>query len=473
MTKHLKDQALWLGATCVVLALFVASGMGAAPAVEASPSEQDGTTVAITPGSLALQCGETEVVDIRINNVTDLYGVDVRVTYNPAVVEVVDANPAAPGVQVAAGDLPDASGGNGLVQVNSVDVDTGTISYAAVRLNPAPPQSGSGAVARVTFRGRAAGTSPVTLVAVVLSDQTARPISALLVNGRITVTCDEGTAVPPTRPPDGRTPTTAAPTATPIVPRPTARPGDCVHTVRPGETLFSIARAYGVTIEAIMRANGISNPDRIFAGQRLTIPGCQATPGKPGPHPQPKPSSPPPGPVCHHTVKPGETLYGIARLYGTTVLALQTANGISNPNIILAGQRLVIPGCAPGPGPGPQPVPPPGQCTTHVVRPGETLSGIAMMAGDCVSGLAYRNGIVNPDLIYVGQRLTVCPGCSVGPGPWPYPKPPACRATHVVKPSETLIRIALIHGTSVTAIQAANNIANPNLIYVGQQLCIP
>jgi LysM repeat protein/energy-converting hydrogenase Eha subunit A len=404
MTKHLTSQARLLGSCVVVLSLaaIVASGLGAPPSAEASPARQSTTTVAITPATVQLACAATQVIQIRINDVTDLYGVDVRLTYNPAVVEVVDANTSAPGVQIASGDLPDVGSGNGYVQVNSVDVDTGTISYAAIRINPAPAQSGSGTIASVTFRGKAAGTSPVTLVSVVLSDATAKQITALPVSGQITVTC-QGTPAP-----TATTPATApAPTktATPVVPPPTAAP------------------------------------------------------------PQP---SPVPGNVCRHVIRPGDTLYSIARTYGTTVYAIQAANHIANPDYIVAGQSLTIPGCTPGH----ETKPPAGGCSSYVVMPGDTLSGIAMKKGDCVTTLAYRNGIVNPNLIFAGQRLTVCPGCTGGPGPGPAPSP-TCRATHVVAPYETLIRISLYYRTSVQAIQAVNAIANPNLIYAGQTLCIP
>jgi soluble lytic murein transglycosylase-like protein len=57
-----------------------------------------------------------------------------------------------------------------------------------------------------------------------------------------------------------------------------AAPAPKVHTVRGGEHLTGIARHYGVTIAAVASANGLSDPSRIYAGQRLTIPGTAATP---------------------------------------------------------------------------------------------------------------------------------------------------------------------------------------------------
>jgi len=98
-----------------------------------------------------------------------------------------------------------------------------------------------------------------------------------------------------------------------------------IHIVRPGETLFSIARYYGVDMWAIARANSILNPNYIYVGQRLVIP----TGGTTG---------------FVHVVQPGETLTRIAIRYGVSVWAIANANGIYNPNHIWVGQRLLIPG---------------------------------------------------------------------------------------------------------------------------------
>ena len=114
----------------------------------------------------------------------------------------------------------------------------------------------------------------------------------------------------------------------------------CVHVVRRGETLSQIAWRYGTSVWAIARQNGLRNPNYIWTGQRLCIP-CG------GYSPPPRRYTPPSCGITH-VVRRGETLYSIARRYGTCVQAISRANGLWNPNYIWAGQRLTIP-CGPGP----------------------------------------------------------------------------------------------------------------------------
>jgi LysM repeat protein len=119
------------------------------------------------------------------------------------------------------------------------------------------------------------------------------------------------------------------------------------HTVQPGENLFRIALRYGVSVQAVAQANNISNPSIIFVGQVLVIPGPggtpPATPVPPGPTPVPPTAAPPATPIVNYTVQRGDSLSIIARRFNTTVQAIIRANGIVNPNRILAGQVLRIP----------------------------------------------------------------------------------------------------------------------------------
>jgi N-acetylmuramoyl-L-alanine amidase len=107
--------------------------------------------------------------------------------------------------------------------------------------------------------------------------------------------------------------------------------------VRPGDTLTGIAKRHGIPISTLVELNDLSDPNRIYAGQRLRVAA------------RPQPSAPAAAAPAErrHTVRAGEHLTGIARHYGVTIAAIVAANRIADPSRIYAGQRLTIPGLAP------------------------------------------------------------------------------------------------------------------------------
>lgn len=111
---------------------------------------------------------------------------------------------------------------------------------------------------------------------------------------------------------------------------------DGAYVVRSGDSLSAIAARFGVSAATLARANGISNPNKIYVGQRLTIPGRSAT----------QPAAPPASGTTTsggvYIVQAGDTLSKIALRFGTTVQALMSANGVTNPNLVWVGQRLKI-----------------------------------------------------------------------------------------------------------------------------------
>ncbi|WP_426755992.1 LysM peptidoglycan-binding domain-containing protein [Myxococcus sp. Y35] len=167
------------------------------------------------------------------------------------------------------------------------------------------------------------------------------------------------------------------------------------YSVRSGDTLSALAKRFNTSVSSLAKTNGISNPDRIYAGQTLRIPDGFDAPRSSG---------------GSYTVKSGDTLSGIAGRYGTTVSALAKANNIANPNLIYAGQRLTIPGAG-----GAAPGRPSSGGGSYTVKSGDTLSGIAGRYGTTVGALAQANNIANPNLIYVGQRLTIPGGGGASP----------------------------------------------------------
>lgn len=123
---------------------------------------------------------------------------------------------------------------------------------------------------------------------------------------------------------------------------------DSAYVVRPGDTLGGIAARYGVSTTALARANGITNPNRIYIGQRLTIPGAGGS-GNPPAVPNPPTTNPSTG---TYIVQQGDTLSKIAVRFGTTVQNLMRLNGITNPDRIWVGQRLTVSGSGSGSGGG-------------------------------------------------------------------------------------------------------------------------
>jgi flagellar basal body-associated protein FliL len=91
----------------------------------------------------------TLVVDVMAENVTDLYGAEFRVKYDPAVVAVQDVKPDQAGIQIETGELLPSN--QGFVVANETNEAEGIVTFAMTLLNPAPPVSGAGPLARISF----------------------------------------------------------------------------------------------------------------------------------------------------------------------------------------------------------------------------------------------------------------------------------------------------------------------------------
>lgn len=103
---------------------------------------------------------------------------------------------------------------------------------------------------------------------------------------------------------------------------------------------------------------------------------------------------------------------------------------------------------------------------TYIVQPGDTLSSIALRYNTTVAQLVSLNHIANPNLIYIGQSLILTSST-------PSSNSNTSQVTYVVQSGDTLSAIALDHNTTVTELVTLNNIADPNLIYVGETLILP
>ena len=104
--------------------------------------------------------------------------------------------------------------------------------------------------------------------------------------------------------------------------------------VQPGDTLTGIARRHSLSISRLVELNDLTDPNRIFAGQRLRVAGGGSrTPARAQTSTR----------RTVHVVSSGSTLWGIAAHYGVSVGSIAAANHLANPSLIFAGQRLVDP----------------------------------------------------------------------------------------------------------------------------------
>ena len=193
-----------------------------------------------------------------------------------------------------------------------------------------------------------------------------------------------------------------------------------------------------------------------------------------------------------HTVQRGDTVGRLAELYGSTISAIIDANGLDSRALIFVGQGLLIPVPISAPAtvtPTATPVvvvvtATPGETGVYVVQPGDTLSQIAQNFNTTVNAVASLNGIANPNLIRVGQQLTipgtggpsdpdVVPTSPPAPTEEPTPEPTEAPQTYVVQPGDNLYRISLRFGVTMAELANANGIANINLVFAGQVLVIP
>ena len=207
-------------------------------------------------------------------------------------------------------------------------------------------------------------------------------------------------------------------------------------TVVSGDTLRKIAERCGTTVSALRLANPeIGNGNLIYPGQALLLPG--AILGTDGGY-------------LVYVVARGDTVKALAARFQSTVDSILASNpAITNVNLIYEGQRLTIytqPVVTPPP-------PPPSSGQIYYVQKGDTLRKIAAKFNTSVDLILQLNSITNPNVIYVGQAITL----------------PAYISTYIVQKGDTLKIIANKYGTTVEKLLGLNpSIKNANLIYVGQ-----
>ncbi len=326
------------------------------------------------------------------------------------------------------------------VQYTYIYLDDAVLAATTTQPTVPPPTNTPQPTATNTLEPTATDTVAAPTNTSVPTGEPTQPPTVLPTN---TPTATATATTVPTNTPENPTPTPEnmgqLPTSTPItiVSTPTAVssvggqtpitdqfPGRIVHTVSRGDVVSRIAALYGSTTQAVLQANGLSETSVIFIGQTLIVPVRLANAATETPSPTP-PVSPTPNPsatanlgiggavvtgTTPYIVQPFDTLFSIAVRFNTTTGALIQLNGITNPNLIFIGQRLLVPTSAPASstvGTSVTATPTPAQPTTYVVQPGDTLFRIASRFNVNIVTLAQRNNITNYNRIFVGQRLVL------------------------------------------------------------------
>ena len=142
------------------------------------------------------------------------------------------------------------------------------------------------------------------------------------------------------------------------------------YTVKAGDSLYSIADKYGISVDELKKANGLTSNDLVI-NQKLVIPDAKTQ--------------------IKYVVKPGDSLYSVAKKYNTSVDEIKKKNGIVN-NLLSVGQELIIPNTS--------------KSVTYTVKSGDSLYSIADKYGISVNNLKSANNLTS-NLLNIGQILII------------------------------------------------------------------
>ena len=203
--------------------------------------------------------------------------------------------------------------------------------------------------------------------------------------------------------------------------------GSNYYTVKSGDSLWSISKKFGITVDELKQANNLTS-NLLSIGQNLLIPTKESETT-----------------TDEYIVQKGDTLYGIANKFNTTVDNLKSINNLTTDSLSI-GQVLKLPSTT-------------ASTNTYTVKSGDTLYGIANKYNTTVDTLKSLNNLTS-NTLSIGQVLKL-PGSSA-----------TSTDTYTVKSGDTLYAIANKYNTTVDALKSLNNLTS-NTLSIGQTLKIP
>ena len=204
--------------------------------------------------------------------------------------------------------------------------------------------------------------------------------------------------------------------------------GSNYYTVKSGDSLWSISKKYGITVDELKQANNLTS-NLLSIGQNLLIPTKESEVT-----------------TNEYIVQKGDTLYGIANKFNTTVDNLKSINNLTTDSLSI-GQVLKLPSSSTI------------STDTYTVKSGDSLYAIAKKYNTTVDTLKSLNNLTS-NTLSIGQVLKL-PGSSA-----------TSTDTYTVKSGDTLYAIANKYNTTVDALKSLNNLTS-NTLSIGQTLKIP
>jgi hypothetical protein len=221
---HHRSFLIWM-----TILLLVSGPQGAAA--------QAGTArVYADPPLLEIGEGQVGTIQILLADARNIYGIDLQATFDPGVVQVVDADSRQKGVQMAPGAFlnPD------FTVYNTADNGTGRLRYVITQTNPSPSANGKGVVLSVQFRGKSSGaTSKLVITFAAVADRRGNKQPVTLRGADLVIVLTKTSTPTPLFTPTPILPTLAQPTTSPVRIRtqPVVRPGPTAVQKKPaGET---------------------------------------------------------------------------------------------------------------------------------------------------------------------------------------------------------------------------------------------